>query len=77
MSERRTFNLPDEVSQYIDTIPNNEKSKFVSEALMKAITETKKRELLTLIDEFETGEVADQSAVDIIRELRETESGHL
>jgi hypothetical protein len=74
---KRTFNIPDEVDVFIAQIPKSEKSKFVSQALITAIKEAKKQELLECLDSIEPWEKQEQTAVDMIQRLRKEEITNL
>lgn len=74
---KRSFSIPDEVDTYIESIPKSQRSKFVSHALIEAMREQKKEELLQLIEDFDRGEPSDLSTVEMVRQLRDEETHHL
>ena len=68
---KRTFSIPDEVSDTLnETIPNQERSKFISKLLVDALKKRNRRKLIDAIDNIQTWEAQDESAVDIIRRIR-------
>ena len=72
---KRTFSIPDDVSDTLnETIPNQERSKFVSKLLVDALKKRNRRKLIDAIDNIQTWEAQDESAVDIIRRIRARQS---
>ena len=68
---KRTFSIPDEISANLDkTIPNQERSKFISMTLAVALKKRSRDKLIEAIDNIETWEPQEESAVDIIRRIR-------
>ena len=69
---KRTFSIPDDVSAELDqTIPNQERSKFVTQTLIEALKQKNRDNLVQAIDDIETWEPADEPVVEIIRKTRE------
>jgi gamma-glutamyl:cysteine ligase YbdK (ATP-grasp superfamily) len=77
---KRTFSIPEEISHKLDeNIPQQEKSRFVSNILAEALRRQNKEKLLKLLDELEPSANAqnDESVVDIIRGIRQQRSKRL
>jgi metal-responsive CopG/Arc/MetJ family transcriptional regulator len=75
---KRTFSIPDEVSAELDqTIPNQERSKFVTQTLSEALKQKNREKLVQAIDEIETWESSEEPVVEIIRKIRDTQSARL
>lgn len=75
---RKTFSLPDDVSASMEQeIPERERSKFVSQAIVMAMRERKKEDLLGLISASGNGAPAVKSSVELVRELRDEELQNL
>ena len=75
---KRTFSIPDEVSSELDqTIPNQERSKFVTQTLSEALKHKNREKLVQAIDEIETWESSEEPVVEIIRKIRDTQSARL
>ena len=67
----RTFSIPNEVSETLnETIPNQERSKFISKLLVDALKKRNRKKLIDAIDSIQMWEAQDESAVDIIRRIR-------
>lgn len=68
---KRTFSIPDDVSETLNkTIPNQERSKFISKLLVDALKKRNRKKLVDAIDNIQKWEAQDESAVDIIRRIR-------
>ena len=68
---KRTFSIPDEVSESLDkTIPNQQRSKFISNLLAEALKKRNRKKLIEAIDNIEQWEPQGESAVDVIRRIR-------
>lgn len=68
---KRTFSIPEEVSEALDnSIPSQEKSRFVSSTLAKALKEQNKQKLLQSLGEIEPFPEQEESSVDMIRRIR-------
>ena len=77
---KRTFSIPEEISHKLDeSIPQQEKSRFVSNILAEALRRQNKEKLLKLLDELEPSANTqnDKSVVDIIRDIRQQRSKRL
>ena len=75
---KRTFSIPDDVSAELDqTIPNQERSKFVTQTLSEALKQKNREKLVQAIDEIETWESSEEPVVEIIRKIRDTQSTRL
>ncbi len=70
---KRTFTLPDEVSQELDeAIPNRERSKFIATTLREALRQKKRIELMDLLGDFPRKKPLDGAlAEDVLREIRD------
>lgn len=70
---KRTFTLPDEVSQELDeAIPNRERSKFLAVTLQEALRQRKRGELMELLDDLPRNKASDGvQAEDVLREIRD------
>ena len=67
---KRTFSLPDDVSELLDkTIPNQERSKFIALLISDAL---KKKKIIALVDAIDNADMQkkDTSIVDVIRNIR-------
>lgn len=74
MTIKRTFTLPDEASELLDsTIPKSQRSKFVSKALIAAIRERERNKLLELLDNVDEWQPKEESVVETIRTIRKDE----
>lgn len=69
---KRTFSLPDEVSQELDaTIPIKERSKFIAASLQEALRKKKRDELMALLDDMPRNKTPDGvQSEDVLRDLR-------
>lgn len=68
---KRTFSIPDYVSAELDkTIPNQEKSRFITHTLIDALQKLNNKKLIKAIDDIESWQSSEESAVDIIRKIR-------
>jgi hypothetical protein len=75
---KRTFSIPDEVSTELDqTIPNQERSKFITQTLIEALKQKNRDKLVQAIDDIETWEPTDEPIVETIRKIREAQSTRL
>ena len=75
---KRTFSIPDEVSAELDqTIPNQERSKFITQTLIEALKQKNREKLVQAIDNIETWEPTDEPIVETIRKIREAQSTRL
>lgn len=76
---KRMFSIPESVSSELDeTIPNQERSKFITTTLTEALRRKKKEALLSAIDNIKSWQNDDGlSAVELIRQLREQETEKL
>lgn len=75
---KRTFSIPDEVSAELDqTIPNQERSKFVTQTLTEALKKKNREKLVQAIDGIETWESSDEPVVEIIRKIRDAQGVRL
>ncbi len=69
---KRTFSLPDDVSELLDkTIPNQERSKFIALLISDALKKKKIKALVDAIDDTNTHK-KDTAIVDVIRNIRLT-----
>ena len=76
---KRTFTLPDEVSQELDeVIPNRERSKFIAATLQEALRQKKRDELMRLLDNLPRDTSLDGvQAEDVLREIRDTRADEI
>ena len=76
---KRTFTLPDEVSQELDeVIPNRERSKFIATTLQEALRQKKRDELMKLLDDMPRDKTLDGvQAEDVLREIRDTRADEI
>jgi len=71
---KRTFSISDEVSSKLDeTIPNQERSKFITKTLAEALKKKNSEKLMQALDEIETWEPGDESVVETIRKIRQAQ----
>lgn len=70
---KRTFTLPDEVSQELDkAIPSRERSRFIAATLEEALRRKKHDELMALLDDMPRNKTPDGTlAEDVLREIRD------
>ena len=74
---KRTFTLPENVSETLDaTIPNQKRSQFIAKVLSDAFKDKQKQELIELLDGIEPWQGVQESAVDLIRRVRERRSNY-
>ena len=72
---KRTFSISDEVSTELDeTIPNQERSKFITQTLAEALKKKNNEKLMQALDEVETWEPGDESVVETIRKIRQAQA---
>lgn len=76
---KRTFTLPDEVSQELDeAIPSRERSKFIALTLQEALRQKKRNELMALLDNLPRDRIPDGAqAEDVLREIRDTRADEI
>lgn len=75
---KRTFSIPDEVSTELDkTIPNQERSKFITQTLIEALKQKNRDKLVRAIDDIETWKPTDEPIAETIRKIREAQSTRL
>ena len=76
---KRTFTIPDEVSQELDeVIPNRERSKFIAMTLQEALRQKKRDELMKLLDDLPRDKSLDGvQAEDVLREIRDTRADEI
>ena len=75
---KRTFSIPDEVSAELDqTIPNQERSKFVTQTLTEALKQKNREKLVQAIDGIETWKSSDEPVVEVIRKIRDAQGVRL
>ncbi len=67
---KRTFSLPDDVSELLDkSIPNQERSKFIALLISAALKKNKIKALVDAIDNTDR-QKKDISIIDVIRNIR-------
>ena len=76
MSVAKTFTISEQVVEFLDSLPKREKSKFVSNALAKAILEQKKADALAFLDSIEPVE-SDKGSVELLQESRKQRLDYL
>ena len=67
---KRVFSIPNDISAKLDeSVPNQERSKFVTKTLAEALQKMKRKELIRVLDELEPWERKedDKSVVEILR----------
>lgn len=70
---KRTFSLPDDVSNMLnESVPNQERSKFISLLISRALEKRKINALLEALDNLEPEKKKDESIIDVIRRIRQT-----
>ena len=75
---QRTFTIPDDISHKLDNlIKGQERSKFVTHSLAKALKDASREQLIKAIDNVDTWEPNKISVVDTIREIRESHAKNL
>ncbi|NOZ11185.1 MAG: hypothetical protein GXP09_09125 [Gammaproteobacteria bacterium] len=75
---KRTFSIPDKISAELDqTIPNQERSKFIAQTLAEALKQRNRDKLVQAIDDVEAWEPTDEPVVETIRKIREAQSARL
>lgn len=76
---KRTFTLPDEVSQELDeVIPNRERSKFIAVTLQEALRQKKRDELMKLLDDMPRDKTVDGvQSEDVLREIRDSRADEI
>ncbi len=69
---KRTFSIPDDVSTKLDeTIPDQQRSKFVTESLAEALNRRARERLIDAIDNTEPSGPIGKSSEEIISEIRQ------
>lgn len=79
-SVKRTFTLPNEISEELDqTIPNKERSKFLADILKAALKERKKAELLYLMSNNQPQAIphGKKPIVDALTDIRSAQRSEL
>jgi len=74
---QRVFSITDEISNNLNqSIPNQERSKFVTKVLAEALQKRKREQLINIIDKLEPSQKSEneKSIVEVIRDIRKTES---
>ena len=72
---KRTFSIPEEVSTELDeTIPNQERSKFITQTLAEALKKKNSEKLMQALDEVESWETGDETVVETIRKIRQAQA---
>lgn len=76
---KRTFSLPDEVSEKLDaTIPIKERSKFIAATLEEALRKKKRDDLMALLDDMPRNKEPDGvQSEDVLREIRDSRAGEM
>lgn len=72
MTVTKSYSIPEDVAQFIDSLPKMERSKFVSSTLRRAIenrTKQKALDMLNSITPIDTGD--NKTSVELVRESRE------
>ena len=70
--QSRSFTLPEEVCQYLDELPGNSKSRFVSQTLRREVRNKRKRKALEILDSIvPMKNDGTKSSVDLVREVRD------
>lgn len=72
MTVTKSYSIPEDVAQFIDSLPKMERSKFVSSTLRRAIqnrTKEKALDMLNSITPVDTGD--NKTSVELVRESRE------
>ena len=74
---KRTFSLPDDVSDLLnESVPNQERSKFITLLISNALKKRKINALLEAIDQLEPEKTQGESIVEVIRRIRQTKASH-
>lgn len=72
MSTVKSFSLPDEAVTILNKIPKNERSAFVSYAILEASKQKVKLQAIEAIQNFSRFEPEDKtSVVDVLRQIRQ------
>ena len=72
MSTVKSFSLPDEAVTVLNKIPKNERSEFVSYAILEASKQKAKLQAIEAIKKFPRVESEDKAlVVDVLRQIRQ------
>ena len=72
MSTVKSFSLPDEAVTVLNKIPKNERSEFVSYAILEASKQKAKLQAIEAIKKFPRFESEDKAlVVDVLRQIRQ------
>jgi len=72
MSTVKSFSLPDEAVTVLNKIPKNERSEFVSYAILEASKQKAKLQAIEAIKKFPRFESEDKTlVVDVLRQIRQ------
>lgn len=78
VARKRTISLPEDVSDKLDeTIPNQERSKFIAETLSEALEKRSRKKLIDAINNVDQWQPQEKSVVDIVREIRDRHTQEL
>ena len=72
MTITKSYSIPEDVAQFIDSLPKMERSKFVSSTLRRAIQNQTKQKALDMLASITPVDNGDKkSSVALVREARE------
>ena len=72
MAITKSYSIPEDVAQFIDSLPKMERSKFVSATLRQAIQKRTKEKALDMLDSITPTNTGDnKTSVELVRESRE------
>jgi metal-responsive CopG/Arc/MetJ family transcriptional regulator len=78
MAITKSYSIPEDVAQFIDSLPKMERSKFVSSTLRRAIQDQTKQKALEILASIRPVDNGDKrSSVELVREARERRRGSL
>ena len=78
MTITRSYSIPEDVAQFIDTLPKMERSKFVSSTLRQAIQNRTKQKALDMLDSITAVDNGDKkTSVELVRESRDRRREHV
>ncbi|TPI35413.1 hypothetical protein FJW07_23405 [Mesorhizobium sp. B3-1-9] len=74
--ERATFSIDSAVKETLENqVPKNKRSRFVEEAIAKALKDAAKERALKMIRELKPGSTGGESLTDVLRRIRQEMDG--
>lgn len=78
MTTARTFMLPDQVTDFLDTLPPRAKSKYVSKAILEQIKREKKQDALDFLNSIvPVKNTTGETSVELVKKSRQQRANQL